>query len=324
MELKLSDKTLRKILIGVAVVAVLILIINGVYRRSKYAYPPPASSTDLNDTTLTSQLTACQTAYSTSVAAGTATATAQTTLQTCVSTSVSAYVTNKCPYTNGVQPAATAGATVTAAWATYQTDIGSIRTAYANLIGSTNTASTAAMITAARKADLTGATRRYLATVCPATSGPGFYTASDYGLTPTTTNGVTTYAVTSPPPSYPDPISTTYAAWRTYTAAPPAGTVYGFSATAVTDASVQAWAVGAGVWTGTDTTVTPTSALAASGSKYSGVSTAGIPNWVVARDFGPGSIGTSVPVSYAGDPPSTSAATPLVKKANITLPYTYA
>jgi FtsZ-interacting cell division protein ZipA len=48
MELKLNDKTLRKILIGVAIVAVIILIVNGLYRRSNYVFPPTDTAQEDN------------------------------------------------------------------------------------------------------------------------------------------------------------------------------------------------------------------------------------------------------------------------------------
>ena len=336
MELKLNDKTLRKILIGIAIVAVIILIVNGLIRRSKYSYPPPAASTDTKDTTLRTDLTACETAYSTAYIAANGNAAAITaaeaTLRTCVTGKVSTYVQLKCPYTNGEEPGTTNGgpasASKTAAWNAYQADIRSIRIAYSAYIlaptDSTTTTLRSVDVQAARKADLTGATRKYLATVCPATSGPGFYTPSDYGVvTATDAAGVST--VTQTTVNYPDPVTSKYAEWRVYTTAPGAAPTYGFygDAAYLTRAKIAAWAIGAGMLTSstsTDDVSEPTSGLLQTGSKYSGGAN-GIPNWVIARDFGPGTVGTGIPVSYASPTGTTVAKAP---EPGVNLPYTYA
>lgn len=325
MELKLSDKTLRKILIGVAVVAVILLIVNGLYRRSKYSFPPPSSSTDVKDTDLKTHLTQCEAAYSTAVSAGTDQATAQATLSTCVSSNVSSYVQLKCPYTGGQDPATMTpvngpfGTGAAAAWTTYNNNIGTIRTAYASLLGSTDATLTGDMVRAARKADLTGATRKYLSTVCPATtaSGPGFYTPADYGITtsPDTSTGLTTFT-TDTTATYPDPMSSAYSAWQVYTTTPTTGTYYGFNAANVTRQKVIDWYAGAGTFPPAADGTIPTTP-SPGGANYNKMGTNNIPNWVIARDFGPGTVGSGVPVSYA---PGTGA--PLT--ANVTLPYTYA
>jgi hypothetical protein len=309
MELKLSDKTLRKILIGVAIVAVIILIVNGLFRRSNYVFP--TTGTAQEDTTLNTQLQDCQTTYSQAILAGTNATTAQAALKTCVSGKVSTYIQTKCPYTNGEQPAAT-DTTGRTAWTAYQANIRAIRDAYnAQVTAGANDATYLTLVQAARKADLTGATRQYLATACPSTTGPGFYTPADYGTSITTdaTTGQSTVTMTKD--TYPDPVSAKYSSW---TSAANAG--YGFDATRITRANIETWAVGAGVIA--DNAAAPTAALAPTGTKYTNASSAGIPNWVVARDFGPGTIGTDVPVSYAAADAST------VSTVKITLPYTYA
>ena len=315
MELKLNDKTLRKILIGVAIVAVIILIVNGLVRRSRYTFP--TTGTAQEDTTLNTQLQTCQTAYSQAIAAGTAEATAQATLKTCVSGKVSTYVQTKCPYTNGVQPVSTDTAG-SAAWSAYQANINIIRGAYtAEITAASVTPSVAAypltLVQAARKADLTGATRKYLATVCPSTTtGPGFYTPAGYDTTITTdAAGATT--VTPKTVTYPDPVSTKYKSW---TGTANAG--YGFDPARVTRANIIAWGLGAATIADNAVTEPSTPLAPATGTMYGNKSTAQIPNWVVARDFGPGTIGTLVPVSYAAVDATT------VSTAEITLPYTYA
>ena len=337
MELKLNDKTLRKILIGIAIVAVIILIVNGLIRRSKYSYPPPATGATATDTTLRTDLTACETAYSTEYIAANGNAaaiTAATTkLRTCVTNKVSAYVQLKCPYTNGEEPGTTNGgpasASKTAAWNAYQADIRSIRIAYSAYILAPSDATNPTLrdvdVQAARKADLTGATRKYLATVCPATSGPGFYTPSDYGVDTTTVDAAGVSTVTQTTVRYPDPVSAKYAEWKVYMTAPGATPTYGFygDAAYLTRAKIAAWAIGAGMLTSstsTDDVSEPTSGLLGTGSKYSGGAN-GIPNWVIARDFGPGTVGTGIPVSYASPTGTTVAKAP---EPGVNLPYTYA
>jgi hypothetical protein len=314
MELKLSDKTLRKILIGVALVAVIILIVNGLFRRSKYVFP--TKDTGVIETDLNSQLQTCQTAYSTAISAGTAAATAQATLKTCVSGHVTTYIQSKCTYTNGIQPdATTATPATTAAWAAYQANIKVIRDAYIPLVdaAATDTACPLTLVQAARKADLTGATRKYLTTVCPSTTSAGFYTPAGYGTTVTTDAATNASTITdNANVSYPDPVSEKYSSW---TSAANAG--YGFDVARITKANVIAWGLGAATIADNATTEPSTPLAPATGTKYSNKSTAQIPNWVIARDFGPGTIGTDVPVSYAA-PTSTTVST-----ATITLPYTY-
>lgn len=313
MELKLSDKTLRKILIGVAIVAVIILIVNGLFRRSNYVFP--TTGTAQEDTTLNTQLQDCQATYSQAILAGTNEATAKAALKTCASGKVSTYIQAKCPYTNGIQPGVTDGgpstAATTAAWTAYQANIRAIRDAYIPRVTEADATFPLELIQAARKADLTGATRQYLATVCPSTTGPGFYTPADYETTVTidATTGQST--VTPKSVTYPDPVSAKYSSWTST-----ANAGYGFDRARVTKANITAWGIGAGVIA--NNAIVPTTALVPTGTKYTNASSAGIPNWVVARDFGPGTIGTDVPVSYAADDAAA------VSKADITLPYTYA
>lgn len=317
MELKLSDKTLRKILIGVALVAVIILIVNGLFRRSKYVFP--TKDTGAIETNLNGQLQTCQTAYSTAISAGTPAATAQATLKTCVSGHVTTYIQSKCTYTNGIQPGATDGGpattATTAAWTAYQANITTIRDAYVPLVdaAATDTACPLTLVQAARKADLTGATRKYLTTVCPSTTSAGFYTPAGYGTTITTNAATNASTITDDANvTYPDPVSDKYSSWTTT-----ANAGYGFDAARITKANVIAWGLGAATIADNATTEPSTPLAPATGTKYSNKSTAQIPNWVIARDFGPGTIGTLVPVSYAA-PTSTTVST-----ANITLPYTY-
>lgn len=168
----------------------------------------------------------------------------------CIQTSATSYTIGHCRYlpqasTNRpVVPLQTDDPVAYAAYQAYQTDIQTIQAAYAAPISRAtqnssfptggSVAGTAltqaqqqAIVEAARKADLANATQKYLASVCP-----GFYAQ--------TTAGTTT-----------DP-STAYKAWSTATSDPTAtatSTAKKFWAGGVTDASIMAWAQGAGIVT---------------------------------------------------------------------------
>jgi hypothetical protein len=134
----------------------------------------PTTDTAQDDTTLNTNIQTCQTTYSQSILNGTDETTAKAALRTCVSGHVTTYVQAKRPFTNGEEPAST-NTTAKAAWDIYQRNIAAIRSAYVPMVNASNSQTfPIELIQAARKADLTGATRQYLATVCPSTTGPGF------------------------------------------------------------------------------------------------------------------------------------------------------
>jgi hypothetical protein len=94
---------------------------------------------------------------------------AEQTLATAINNRVGTYVTNKCDAARGTQPTDGDGAAATTAWNTYQSDLGKIQAAYLviNNNASPSTTPTSEQVIAARKADISGATRKYLATRCP-------------------------------------------------------------------------------------------------------------------------------------------------------------
>lgn len=144
-------------------------------------------------TGLKSNLVACQDAYGRAIINGTATADAQATRTTCIRDAVSPYTRGHCQWLPQLNPDGTttitnpASGPEKAAFDTYQQDIKNVQLAYVSaanraaagtFTGLTGTAANITkageLVSAARAADITGATRKYLAAVCP-----GFYVSGD-------------------------------------------------------------------------------------------------------------------------------------------------
>lgn len=181
MKLEISD---RQIKIGIVVMVILIVIMFAVVRyrsRSNFEWPVPNTSVKADKDaagTLTSDLQSLQDTYNLSmiavnvmtdpVAKQAATLAAQTTLSTGINNRIATYVRGKCSdVTSGVAPTA---ADKIPFWNTYQSDLAKIQQAYYTIIGSATATSTPSspQIIAARKADISGATRKYIASICPA------------------------------------------------------------------------------------------------------------------------------------------------------------
>lgn len=285
--------------IGIAVVIIALGLLVLWYRRrtqSKYTYAEikagPAGTPEANTY---SNILTCQVTYNTSNISTTATASDRqgfmTTFNQCVRSNVGFYVDTKCVWvttdTNGntIVPTTVGvnGATQINIndYTQFTNDQNSINTAYVDLFtrSSDTTSPTLEMVDAAFKADLTGATRRYLSNVCPNYFKPA--TGSDP--------------------------SATYTAWRVVTGGTTAPTTYSFWAGAtgkITDTAVNAWAATAARYTSaTDAQLTTGSEpytvstpYLAAGSTYNQPSTIANPasagtfyqNWEVSRDNGPG------------------------------------
>lgn len=216
----------RKVLIGIAValtVIILLLIVIISRRRSRFVWPVASGTPDTSDTALSDQLSRAQEVYNRELIRisglpaserPAATLTAEQTFSTSVASATNTFVNGKCPDVlkaqSGLAPTNAANQT---AWNQYQTDIASIQDAYYTAMGSAtaSTTPTSNEVIAARKADLSGATRKYIATICPS-----FYT-TDSG--------------TPPPP---------YASWS-YVASGTAPSV-GVLGTNVTTANINTWA----------------------------------------------------------------------------------
>jgi len=256
-------------------------------------------------TELKSALVTCQDTYATAIiAAGTNQAakdTANTTRTFCIATAVAPYTRGHCQWlpaagsTTIPEPQAT-NPLAFAAWSTYQNDIKLIQTAYVqasnraaagSFAGIATTATASDIVSKARAADITGATQKYLATVCP-----GFYQPGDS---------------TQPDPS---PVYKTWTARQEATDSV-ATTVTHFYAptTGITDAAIMNWAQYARTVTFTATTATVSGGLTAtvgllapvaSGgygpigtyTDKSGGGTTGAENWRTAYIKGPGTVST--------------------------------
>jgi hypothetical protein len=179
--------TRRQINIGLVALIILVVIILAVLRyrsRSKFVYPVPAGTTpDTSDTAFTASLGTCQDTYNQALIAAGTDATlifnAEKARATCISTASGNYVTGKCPLSNGTVP--TAGTPEKTQYDAYQTNLVAIQQAYVTAQRLATSTSDTMNLNAARKADMSGATRKYIASICPA-----FYKPST-GTDPTST-----------------------------------------------------------------------------------------------------------------------------------------
>jgi hypothetical protein len=202
---------------------VLVVVIFAIVKwrsRSKFEWPV-TGTTEAADTAYSSSLGACQDAYNQAmITAGTDTAlqlTAERTRSSCISTASGTYVQAKCTVNGvaitdgGVPPA---GTTAKTAYDRYTSDQTAIQAAYVpaqRQIASGDIS----YLNASRKADISGATRRYIATACPS-----FYKPSGDATD----------------------LTTTYQAWTIGDT-----TTNGLRAPQVTAANISAWADYAGV-----------------------------------------------------------------------------
>ena len=115
-----------------------------------------------------------------------------TTFDNCIKTQTEAYVKSMCPWTetNNVPTQATSPATVWTAKQAFDTDVAAIRDAYVALQNSVSTDLTP-VLNAARRADLTGATRKYLSVACPGYYAPATGAPTPSGYTSWRTSATT-------------------------------------------------------------------------------------------------------------------------------------
>ena len=289
----------KRIVQGVIAVVIIIVLIF-MYRKykNKSEYIIPATSTSDTDATrrdgYNSNLVSCETTYINDVNTGTASATAMVTLDACISSNVTSYYNARCPYlvpdANGSILALKGQGTpapATATYNTYKADIDAINAKYTPLIAAANQTYSMNIIMAARKADFTGATRKYFATLCS-----GLYTTS----TDTTSQAL-------------------YAGW---TSSATTSSAYGWMASEVTLAKIWDWAKYASqppVITGTSYTSNanpligpPTVLAACAGSLYNTTPTGStVPNWQLAADNGPGTVRNGVVFPWSSTNSATNA-----------------
>jgi hypothetical protein len=252
-------------------------------------------------TTLKAALVTCQDTYATSIINGTPTATAATTRTQCIADAVAPYTRGHCQWLpeaptpanqNPTLPVPTSGPAQTA-YTEYQDNIKKIQLAYVQAANraadgrftglTSDMTKASAIVSAARAADITGATQKYLATVCP-----GFYQPGD------------------PAGSDPSPGYIAWSAAQGATAAatdPTANTTKHFWApfAGITDAAILTWAQYAA-----PVTFVATTGLTAGSGYLNGVTIAGYTdkstlstgtngeNWRIAYANGPGTVSSSV------------------------------
>lgn len=285
-----TRKDVIRLVIAIAIAVVLFFMYR---KKSNYAIPPTATSDTVStrQTAYSSNLMNCETLFIDAMnAAGsdkTAQDAAQATLNTCISSNVTSYYNARCPY---LPAGGTAGAisgaggilngTSNVAYVAYKADIDAINAVYTPLIAAAGQTYSVNVMQAARKADFTGASRKYFATLCP-----DIY------------SNATSSALT-----------TQYLAW---TSAATATSSYGFQASRVTPANIWQWAIHAGLAPSTagDTYTAPTGPLLGPPTLATGTTpcansdyltvTGGVPNWQIAADNGPGTVNTSVTFPWA-------------------------
>jgi hypothetical protein len=285
-----TKKIWTRVAIAVVVIVILIFMYRKFTKKSDYVIPPTTTS-DTNSTRQTSyssNLVTCETTYINAMNEPDPDATAaNATLNDCITSNVVSYYNARCPFlpaTNGLSGAfgnLTSGSTgagipnggsSNVAYIAYKADIDAINAVYTPLISAAGQTFSTNIMAAARKADFTGASRKYIATLCP----------DIYSNTTSTA------------------LTTKYLGWtRTATAQ----SAYGFQASRVTTSSIWQWSIHAGQPpTASGTTYTPPTAalltaplIAASCTNSDfALSTNGVLNWQLAADSGPGTVDSSV------------------------------
>jgi hypothetical protein len=205
-------------------------------------------------------------------------------LNDCISSNVTSYYNARCPYlvpdANGKYLALSGGAGApVATYNAYKADINAINAVYTPLISEAGQTFSVNIIMAARKADFTGATRKYFATLCP-----DLYSNSSSTSTQTLYTGWTSSASASSAYGWMAARVTRVRIWEwaKYAGVPP--TISGTTYTAPTAPLIGAPALGdafaAANACSSLFTVTP-----------SGSTTV---NWQLAADNGPGTVRSGV------------------------------
>ena len=201
---------------------VIILIVVRYRSRSKFVYPVPAGTTpEQSDTSFSASLATCQDTYNRDLIAAQGDAArilaADSARATCIATASNTFVTAKCTVggkklSEGEEP--TANTPEKAQYEIYKTNLATVQQGYVTAQRLATTTADTMNLNAARKADLSGATRKYIASVCPA-----FYTTGTANLTATYAAWSTGEAVTNG--FKPSAVGTTMAAitaWADYAA----------------------------------------------------------------------------------------------------------
>lgn len=140
--------------------------------RSKFVYPVPAGTpSDGADTTFSASLGTCQDTYNQALIAAKGDAAmilaADSARATCIANASGVFVKAKCTWSDGTVPT-TAGTPEKTQYDAYTTNLLTIQQAYVTAQRLATTTNDTMNLNAARKADMSGATRKYIASVCPA------------------------------------------------------------------------------------------------------------------------------------------------------------
>jgi len=215
----------------------------------------------------------------------------ETQFDTCIQDAATAYYNSMCPWTSG-QNTPVEGTPVYAAKETRDSEISSSSSTPSignSYTGVKNSASVdmVSVVNAARKADVTGATRKYLTTVCP--------------------NYYTTAVGTAGAPSY--------ATWGIFTTAPTASAAYYFNPALVkfsnkaerddVNKRFREWAKYAAF----DPTLANPTALIPGSNLFNVTGPSGMPNYKLAQQFGPGTV-TTIVAALPWNTPETTFTVP--------------
>jgi len=277
-------KTTQYIIVGIILLVLGVFVYMKIKNRSTYSYPPMASETGSAVTTFNTSTTQCEVQYLTDQNANNPQA--STNFTNCIATSVNAYINARCPYlptsptsvsaiTNGTGLVNTTSNTY---YVNYLADVTAVNAPYLALEAAETDPTVLSSIALARNADLTGPTRKFYSYLCP-----GLYNTS----------------------STSDTVTSMYQGWSS-TAATTAA--YGFVPANVTRPRIIEWAkyaaqsatISLGAANQLVTNDPPTTPLTTGCTNFSSntvpasVVTNVDPNYLVARQNGPGTVNTSV------------------------------
>jgi hypothetical protein len=332
---KLDKKTIRWILIALVIIVVIGFAIYKTRTKSTYVYPDTVANVPSSTLygQLDADLAACNDKFETYGANP-----STTNLATCQSDAMTRYISNTCP---AVINSITSSGTCTSAalggnannncggmqnWASAKTqldnDLTAIKNSYADMIsratltftpasGTAAVMPSATVLEEAKKADIRGATRRYLASVC---SGTGM--SQNLYSSNTLNTSTSTYSTVDPTNIF-KTFSTSSSAGNYYFSDTrldsgagaglvpiPGGTASAQNATIVTSINnINKWVSNAVAW-GTTNEISYTGGalptnVAAVGTNATNTYSDNIPRWAIATNFGPGTvIKTSVPITW--------------------------
>ena len=277
-------KTKQYIIIGIILLVLGVFVYMKIKHRSTYSYPTMASETGNPVTAFNAGTTQCEVQYLLDQNANNPLGAAN--FANCIASNVNTYINARCPYLPTSPTAASAissgaGLVNTVSntyYVNYLADVSAVNTPYLTLEASETDPTVLNYISLARNADLTGPTRKFYSFLCP-----GLYNTSNIS----------------------DSVTSIYQGWSSTAATT---SPYGFVPVNVTRARVIEWAKYAspnavfsvGSANQLVTNDPPTVPLTTGCTNFSSntvpasVTTNMDPNYLTARQNGPGTVNTSV------------------------------